>query len=91
MCRNLGDVWVMQADYGTECYTDEWYLIAGICSMLVVLWPVGLPTLLFFKIRRAVPLIRQGDEDTLKFWEFAIGVRTHTYAHAGHAAVTEHV
>ena len=30
MCRYLGDdVWVMQEDYGTECYTSEWYAIVA--------------------------------------------------------------
>ena len=76
MCRSLGDVWVLQADYGTVCYTSDWYVLAGVCGTLAVLWPIGIPAVLFFKIRHAVPLIQQGDEDTIKFWSFAIGVRT---------------
>lgn len=65
----------MQSDYGTECYTSEWYIIASICGFLVVLWPIGLPALLFIRLRSAVPLILQGDEDTIKFWSFVIAVR----------------
>lgn len=60
-------------------------MIASICSVLVVLWPLGLPALLFFNIRRAVPLIQQGDEDTLDFWDFAIGVRTQQLLLSTHA------
>ena len=73
MCRDLGDMAVLNTDYTTVCYTSEWYMIASVCGVLVLLWPIGLPAVLFFSMRRVLPLIKAGDEDTLKFWDFALG------------------
>ena len=73
MCRDLGDVAVLHSDYTTECYTASWYATASLCGVLGVLWPIGLPALLYFSMRKDLDLIKSGDEDTLKFWDFAIG------------------
>lgn len=76
MCHDLGDMAVLNSDYSTVCYmyTREWYMymIAGVCGVLVLMWPIGLPVL-FFSMRRELPQIQAGDEDTLKFWDFALG------------------
>jgi hypothetical protein len=73
MCRDLGDVAVLHSDYTTECYTSSWYFTASLCGVLGMLWPIGLPALLYFSMRKDLHLIKGGDEDTLKFWDFAIG------------------
>jgi len=73
MCRNLGDISLMDVDYTMECYTTSWYITASICGVLVALWPIGIPVLLFVAMYRARNKIKAGDEDTLKFWDFALG------------------
>lgn len=73
MCRNLGDTWVLHTDYTFECYTSNWYLLASICGVLAILWPIGLPAFLYHRLRKDQTLIHEEDVDTLKFWDFAIG------------------
>jgi hypothetical protein len=73
MCRNLGDVWVLHTDYSVQCYTTSWYGMAFVCGILVILWPIGLPAFLFYRMKKQLHLIRKEDEDTLRFWDFALG------------------
>ena len=50
------------------CLTDttSWYITASICGVLVALWPIGIPVLLFVAMYRARNKIKAGDEDTVR-------------------------
>jgi hypothetical protein len=74
MCRDIGNnISVLDADYQLQCFTIAWNITASVCNALILLWPIGIPTLLFFKMYKARELIKKGDEDTLKTWDFALG------------------
>ena len=72
-CRQLGlDESVLHADYNVDC-SATMALRWGGGGFLVLLWPIGLPTSLFFAIHRVRQKILDEDEDTLQLFAFVIG------------------
>ena len=83
-CRDLGPsgggpggapevtISVLQADYTIDCnsaeYTSLWYF----ASTLVIVWPIGVPVVLFFMMFRARKAIVAEDEDALILWDFVL-------------------
>jgi Ca2+-binding EF-hand superfamily protein len=64
-CRQVGlDESVLHADYNVDC-SATMALRWGGGGFLVLLWPIGLPTGLFFAIHRVRQKILDEDEDTL--------------------------
>ena len=51
------DLSVLDSDYNLVCYTTTWYILASVCAILILLWPIGIPTLLFVKMYAARELI----------------------------------
>ena len=76
-CRFLGDTYVLESDYSLQCYTDAWYYRAYFCSLLIVLWPIGVPALIYYNLYivrdKLLEEAKQGGGETTDFWEFAIG------------------
>jgi hypothetical protein len=74
-CRDLGHgVEVLDVDYTIDC-ESEWYVwqLRPACAMLLLLWPIGLPSLLFWLMWSARERIMDDDHDTLMEFDFVIG------------------
>eukprot|EP01051_Picozoa_sp_SAG22_P002489 SAG22_NODE_111_length_19607_cov_12.696637_16_plen_210_part_00 len=48
-------------------------LVSTIATFFVLVWPIGLPVLLFWSLWRVREKIYARDEDTMKLFEFAVG------------------
>jgi hypothetical protein len=77
-CRDLGPgLSVLQADYTVDCGSDEYLALFASCSVLVVLWPVGMPVALFvamFRVRKKIKNDQHPDhKDTLETFSFVLG------------------
>lgn len=78
-CREVGPgTSVLIADYSVTCTQDgqmtaEYSTLTMASSLLVALWPVGIPVMLFTQMYRARKLIREQDEETLQQYSFVIG------------------
>eukprot|EP01051_Picozoa_sp_SAG22_P005755 SAG22_NODE_353_length_11812_cov_58.910783_4_plen_1161_part_00 len=78
-CRELvnGES-LLIADYRVQCTVDgsfvgDYTLLFLFCNVLVVLWPIGLPAILFYLMQRQKEDILAGDEDTCRKFDFVIG------------------
>ena len=72
---------MLLADYSIDC-NSGFYLSYRLFSLLLVLiWPIGLPLLIFYKMFVVRHLIRDEDEDTMKEFDFILGdyKTTHWY------------
>jgi hypothetical protein len=50
-CRDLGSgLAVLDVDYNVECSSPEYAVLESVCYGLVMLWPIGLPTVLFLSM-----------------------------------------
>jgi hypothetical protein len=73
MCRELGfNDSVLHIDYTVDCEATS-ALRWAIGGVLVLLWPVGLPALLFTAMYRVRAKIHDDDEDTLLIFAFVLG------------------
>ena len=73
-CRQLGtDASVMNANYGSSCESDEYILVLVVCSLLTIVWAIGIPATLFWEMYKVRELITEGDPDTLQKFEFVLG------------------
>jgi len=74
ICRSIGDnASVLHVDYSVECESQTYTLIWLSCAVLVVLWPIGLPSGLLFMMWKERELIKSGDPDTEQKFEFVLG------------------
>jgi len=72
-CRELGlDESILHADYNLDCNATMLLRWAG-GGFLVLLWPIGLPTTLFFAMYRNRQNILEEDEDTIQVYDFVLG------------------
>ena len=75
ICRDLGGdpaVTVLEVDYTVSCadtVTTRW----AVGGTLILLWPIGLPTLLLYRMYRVKDKILAGDPATMQHYNFAIG------------------
>ena len=76
LCRDLGPntspASVLHADYTVDCDATATlrYLGGGV---LVLLWPIGMPTALFVAMYRVRDKIKADDKDTLQTFGFVLG------------------
>ena len=42
-CHQIDDTWYLRVDYDVECYTSEWWTIAGYASFFLVIYVIALP------------------------------------------------
>lgn len=80
MCRELDDgVSVLQADYTIDCTHDP-HLRYSVNGTLLLLWPIGLPVILYLWMLRSKSLILSEDPDTLQKFDFVLSdYRTDTW------------
>ena len=75
-CRELGDeldgAKVLLVDYTVDCNSAHYSIILSVASVLVLLWPIGVPAMLFYQLYKHKQLIQAEDEDTLKEFSFII-------------------
>ena len=73
-CRELGpDHAVLAVDYSIDCGSAHYGSIFTMAVVLLILWPFGLPALLFFKLWKAREGIMAEDEDTVAQFDFVLG------------------
>ena len=73
-CRMLGeDGSVLHVDYSLRCESDSYTMVSVCCVVLLLLWPIGIPTILFYALFSEKEHILAGDPDSLKKFSFAIG------------------
>jgi hypothetical protein len=73
-CRDFGPgISVLQADYTVDCGSAEYMGLWAFCSVLVLLWPIGMPTALFLAMYHVRDKINAGDNDTLETFGFVLG------------------
>jgi len=73
-CRSIGlTSSVLTVDYSVECESETYTLIWISCAVLVVLWPIGLPSGLLFMMWKERELIQAGDPDTVQKFDFVLG------------------
>ena len=79
LCRDLGPntpsrdpASILHADYAVDC--DDTYAFRWILGMmLVILWPIGIPAVLFAAMFQARPQILAEDEDAINLFGSVIG------------------
>lgn len=71
-CRDLGGVSVLDVDYSVNCEKTVAVRWLG-CGALVLIWPVGLPVVLFWSMYKKKDRIVAGDEETLQTFDFVLG------------------
>jgi hypothetical protein len=73
LCRSIGDdASVLHVDYSVGCESPAYTLMWLMCAVLVVLWPVGLPSGLLFMMWKERELIKAGDPDTEQKFDFVL-------------------
>jgi hypothetical protein len=73
-CRSLGNgESVLAVDYNIDCNSPEYASIFLVCSVLVVVWPLGLPVLLFYTMWKEKEDIHEQDRETLQKFNFCLG------------------
>jgi hypothetical protein len=73
MCRSLGpDTVVLHVDYAISC-TEGYTPILVLCSILVVLWPIGLPAYMYWLMYTNQELIQADDKTALAEFDFMVG------------------
>eukprot|EP01046_Picozoa_sp_COSAG06_P031452 COSAG06_NODE_3065_length_5901_cov_5.700965_2_plen_1264_part_00 len=75
ICRDLGGEplsSVLEVDYSIDCEEDKALRYVR-QLLLVVIWPIGLPAMLFLWMYHAKDLILAEDEDTLQKFDFVLG------------------
>ena len=74
ICRDIGGgTSVLLVDYAIECNGMGYNMMWIFCAGGVILWPIGLPALMFYKMYRARSEILAQDEDTLATYAFMLG------------------
>jgi hypothetical protein len=78
MCRSLSadddrPEAVLAVDYSVDCNSTEYTVLTGWCFLLMVVWPLGLPVILFCTMHRSKKLILEEDEDTMQKFDFVLG------------------
>ena len=78
LCRELGEHGddpsaVLEVDYSLDCESSEYTVVVMACSLLVLLWPIGLPTLLLYSLYNARTSIMEEDPDALRKFNFILG------------------
>ena len=63
----------MTANYGSSCESDEYILVVMVCSLLTIVWAIGIPATLFWEMYKVRDLIAEGDHDTLSKFDFVLG------------------
>jgi hypothetical protein len=72
ICRELAQGQsVLEADYELDC-TESAGLRYGVNGMLLIIWPIGLPAVLYLWMIRSKPDILSEDPDTLQKFDFVL-------------------
>jgi uncharacterized membrane protein YukC len=50
ICKNIEGVDYLFADLTQVCYTDQWKVYAYVGIALIIIYPVGIPLFLFYKL-----------------------------------------
>jgi hypothetical protein len=82
-CRTVSeDDSILIFDYDLSCSDDDYWILSTLCGFLLLLWPIGVPVLIFVKMFQDKDQILAEDPDTLKFYEPVLGDYdvTHWYA-----------
>jgi hypothetical protein len=82
ICRELGpNESVLVVDYAINCNDDEYTAVLLLCSVLVVVWPFGLPAFMLKLLWDAQEGIQNDDKVALQQFDFMIGdyTKTHWY------------
>ena len=73
-CRDVADERsLLQVDYSLVCESEEYTLIYPGCLLLVLLWPIGIPSVILYKMWRVKDKILAEDPDTLSMFEPMLG------------------
>jgi flagellar basal body-associated protein FliL len=52
VCKQVGPLWYLLADFRTHCYTQKWHAWAGVVGLLIVIYPIGIPAFFFAMLWR---------------------------------------
>ena len=73
MCRDVSTkASILYVDYSLSCQSTEYATVWFVCFVLTLLWPVGVPGLLYYTMRRVRSEILAGDKDTLQKFDFVL-------------------
>eukprot|EP01051_Picozoa_sp_SAG22_P008615 SAG22_NODE_666_length_8013_cov_2.524640_7_plen_1400_part_00 len=79
-CREVGPgASILMADNDVQCtnvdgsFTAEYTGLFTFCCVLVIVWPIGMPVLLFMKLFAVRTKIQEQDEDTLNLFGAVVG------------------
>ena len=50
--RNVDDVWVLDADYGQNCYEDVWLNYAMFAFVMFCLYTIGIPAFFWHILKK---------------------------------------
>ena len=64
---------VMNSNYGSSCESDEYVLVVIVCTMLTLVWAIGIPATLFYEMHKVRTDIFEEDYDTLQKFDFVLG------------------
>jgi hypothetical protein len=72
-CRMLANDWsVLHVDYRVHCESDQYFAVQFACTVLIFLWPIGVPVLVFVMLHRNYNLIKARDPETLQMFAFLL-------------------
>ena len=70
-CRRIGEeAAILKVDYAMDCTSSEYTAVLLTCSVLLVLWPIGVPSFLFYKMYKVREDIIGQDKETLQKFDF---------------------
>ena len=73
LCREVADdMSILHADYSVACESTEYATVSFVCTVLTLLWPVGVPGGLFYAMYQVRSEILAGDKDTLQKFDFVL-------------------
>ena len=73
-CRSIGDdAAVLYIDYSLDCDSGTYTVLYISLLLLMVLWPIGVPAVLFWQMRGSKDLILAEDPDALQKFDFVLG------------------
>ena len=70
-CRRIGEeAAILKVDYAMDCTSAEYTAVFLACSVLLILWPIGVPTCLFYMMYKVRRDIIGEDKETLQKFDF---------------------
>ncbi len=72
-CRDMGDkTSVLHTDYGLDCNSSSYTMLYIANVVLIFLFPLGMPSMLFFLMNRVKDLILTEDRETMNEFGFVV-------------------